>query len=88
MAGEVGVTGHYRQAREGVEEAPYTQRVAMQGLAVVVAELAWQTVLGRVRKHLAGKVTCSLEIAAPSRKGQLLEKGSGLHRGSPLPIPY
>ena len=71
--------GHLCQALEGEEEAPDAQGVGVEGLAAVVAELAWQTVLGRMRKHLAGKVACSLEIAVASQKGQLLEKGSGLH---------
>lgn len=87
MAGEVGVMGHLCQAQEVVEEALYAQGVRVEGLAAVLAELAEQIVLGKMRKHLAGKVMCSLDIAAASWKGQL-EKGSGLHWGSPLPSPY
>lgn len=85
MAAQVGVTGHLCQAWDGVEEAPYTQGVGVEEL---VEELAEQTVLGRVKKHFAGKVTRSLGTAAASWKGWMLEKGSGLHWGSPLPSPY
>lgn len=79
MTAEERVTRHLHQVWEEMDKAPCTLRVGVEGLAAAVAKLARQTVLGRMRRHLAGKVTRSLEIAAASWKGPLLEKGSGLH---------
>lgn len=66
MVEAVGAMGHTCQAQEGVWEAPYAQEEGTEGVAAVVAELAQQAVLGRMRKYFAGMGMCSLDIAEAS----------------------